>query len=80
MMLLTRFLGYFARVEAPTRPAKIQFLLHDHNGEPFSLCSLRSVVFDVDDATWTVNLMPDLLGGKSPTLAADKPEEKTIDL
>lgn len=65
-MMLTRFLGYFARVEAPTTPAKIQFLMHTPKGEPFGLATIKSVEFNVAEATWTVNLAPGLIVGKTP--------------
>lgn len=78
-MLLTRFLQCFARVEAPMRPAKIRFLLHDSKGEPFALANVRSITFTGTDATWTVNLTP---GMKVATVTAEtepiqpKPGEK----
>jgi hypothetical protein len=55
-MLLTRFLSYFARVAAPATPAKIRFVIHDQAGQPIRLCNVRSVEFDLDAATWSVNL------------------------
>jgi hypothetical protein len=72
-MLLTRFLGYFARVEAPTRPAKIRFLLHDSAGAPFALATLKSVEFNGDDATWTINLAPGLRVATTETKPGEKP-------
>lgn len=73
-MLLTRFLGYFARVAAPTTPAKIRFALHDQPGGLNRLAEVMSVEFSVDDATWTVNLKPGQLIPKTvprpPTPAA----------
>lgn len=72
-MRLTRFLGYFARVAAPTTPAKLRFMLHDSEGEPFALATLKSVEFDVDDTTWTVNLAPGMRVAKTET----KPGEKS---
>lgn len=69
-MLLTRFLGYFARVAAPTTPAKIRFILYAKDGKPFSVCALKSVEFSTADATWTINLDPGLrIGPKHADIA-----------
>jgi hypothetical protein len=40
----------------PGRPARIRFVLHNGAGEPVQLAPVRSVEFDVDAATWSVNL------------------------